>query len=200
MIIGGIEPFSLSDFPGVLAAVLFTQGCNFLCPYCHNKDLIPFENNADSDFTREAILSYLRQRKNQLEGVVFGGGEPCVHEDLVDWMTEIRNLGFLIKLDTNGSFPDRLEALIRRRLLAYIAMDIKTPLGDYDKVSGTPRIADRVSRSMDIISASNIPHQFRTTWDKNLLTDLDLDTIRSQIPNASPHVIQECRQAGHLLF
>jgi pyruvate formate lyase activating enzyme len=193
MIIGGIEPFSLCDFPGMTAAVVFTQGCNFKCPYCHNKNLIPFKKRNDPTLTKEAVTSFLIKRRNQLEGVVVSGGEPCALEELADFLKMLRVLRFQIKLDTNGSFPDRLEALIRGKLLDYIAMDVKAPLEIYEKVSRNPLDPGLIERSMGIIKKSGLPHQFRTTWDKRLLSADDMSAIRTQVPESSPYVIQECR-------
>jgi len=134
MIIGGFQKFSLLDYPDKISAIIFTQGCNFNCSYCHNKELISKEPY-DNSINIEEIWNFLNKRWKQLDAVVITGGEPTLQPDLIEFMQKIKNLGFLIKLDTNGSNPDVIKEVIRLKLADYIAMDVKAPLEKSKKVS-----------------------------------------------------------------
>lgn len=191
MLIGGFQPFSLSDFPGKTAAIIFTQGCNFRCPYCHNKSLCT-TNQEENSTSREQILSYLAKRQGKLEGVVITGGEPCLQLELQDFILSIKDLGFSVKLDTNGSKPEAVYDLLERQLLDYIAMDIKAPIAKYDLLSGCSVDIDAVIQSMQCISSSSVPHHFRTTVDLRYLNEQDVLEIEEMIPNQSKFVRQKC--------
>ncbi|HPO83020.1 MAG TPA: anaerobic ribonucleoside-triphosphate reductase activating protein, partial [bacterium] len=125
MLIGGLHKLSLIDYPGKLSAVVFTRGCNFRCPYCHNPELI--EDNGGDIIDEEEVFSFLDERKGKLDGVVMTGGEPTLQSDIAEFLEKVKRLGFFVKLDTNGSYPERIKELIDRKLLDYIAMDIKAP-------------------------------------------------------------------------
>lgn len=190
MKIGGFQPCSFSDFPGHLAAVVFTQGCNFRCPFCHNARLLPTE---DVILSASAILHVLRARRRQLDGVVITGGEPTLQGDLSSFLAELRQLGLKIKLDTNGSRPEILQSLIEAGLLDYIAMDIKAPWKRYDQLAGLPVRVEHLRESMSLIVGSGIAHEFRTTVVTPLLAPADLRVIGSQIPKRSPYKTQPFR-------
>ncbi|PIE69612.1 MAG: anaerobic ribonucleoside-triphosphate reductase activating protein [Deltaproteobacteria bacterium] len=193
MIIGGFHPLSLSDFPETPAAVLFLQGCNWQCRYCHNQELIPRKAQGPAlDYA--TILECLRARDKILRGVVFTGGEPTLHNDLQQYMVRVKKLGLRIKLDSNGSHPRRLRSLVQSGVLDYIAMDIKAPLDKYEMITGTRVKKEDILESIDIISTSGIKHQFRTTWPTELLTQGDIEEIRSFLPARSPYVLQKCRR------
>lgn len=166
MKIAGFQKLTLLDFPGKVACILFTQGCNFRCPYCHNSGLIGHEN--EELINEEEIFSYLNKRKGVLDGVVVSGGEPTVQKDLMIFLRKIKNLGFLVKLDTNGSNPDILEQIISDGLADYIAMDIKNVLEDYKDVAAVSPKIDKLKRSIELIKNSSIDHEFRTTIIKNI--------------------------------
>lgn len=191
MQIGGFEPFSLCDYPGKPSAVVFTQGCNFRCPYCHNSQLIRRQNNLKGDSSL-AVMEFLERRQGQLEGVVISGGEPCLQSELIPFLKSIKRLGFAVKLDTNGSYPETLEELFESKLLDFIAMDIKAPVAHYTRLAGTSVDTTRILESIEIIRESGCAYQFRTTWDKRFLSKEDLDDIRNLLPEESDYNVQEC--------
>ncbi len=166
MKIAGFQKLTLLDFPGKVACILFTQGCNFRCPYCQNSGLIGHEN--EELISEEEIFSYLNKRKGVLDGVVVSGGEPTVQPDLEAFMKKIKDMGFLVKLDTNGSNPDLIEKLIKDGVVDYIAMDIKNVLPLYMNVASVKASVDKLKRSIEIIKSSSIDHEFRTTIIKNI--------------------------------
>jgi len=190
MNIGGFLPFSLCDYPGLPAAVVFTQGCNFRCPYCHNGDLIPERaGRLDPSDT----LGRLRNRKDTLGGIVISGGEPTVHGDLGAFCAEVASIGLRLKLDTNGSRPDELRALLDARLLDYVAMDVKAPLSKYALLSGVPVDVDAIAESIRLLWASGIRHEFRTTVVPGLLAENDIEEIKRFLPRGARHVTQRAR-------
>lgn len=172
MRIAGFQKLTLLDYPGKVSCILFTQGCNFKCPYCHNSGLIGHEN--EELISEEEIFSYLNKRKGILEGVVISGGEPTVQSDLTFFIQRVKDMGFLVKLDTNGSNPDLLEELVRDNLVDYVAMDIKNVLTKYKDVCGVNANVDRLKRSINLLKTSSIDHEFRTTIIKNIH---DIDRI-----------------------
>lgn len=194
MKIGGFQPLTLSDYPGEIAAIVFTQGCNFRCPYCHNGALIGAESLEGESISQESILSILQSRSNQLEGVVISGGEPTLQLDLGDFIDSCKTMGYKIKLDTNGSRPEALAPLLDTRRIDYIAMDIKAPWALYDRLAGVVVDTDRIQQSIELIAQSGVPHQFRTTFVNSLLSPSDRDKILALIPSNSPHVWQDFRR------
>ena len=167
----GIEKLSLVDFDGYVACTLFTGGCNYRCPFCHNSPLIHHQPTIDLN----EIFDYLNKRKKMIDAVVITGGEPTIHKELPDIIKLIKNLGFKIKLDTNGTNPKMLKELIDKKLIDYVAMDIKTSFKTYYLVTGvnTP-LLDSVKESINILKTSNIDFEFRTTLVKEFH---NLDTI-----------------------
>ncbi len=163
MIIGGFHPLSLCDFPNTPAAVLFLQGCNWRCSYCHNRELIPLAPTAKAlDYTE--IFKLLQTRVKMLQGVVFTGGEPTLHSDIAEYMADIKALGLRIKLDTNGSNPQLLKKLIAAGLPDYIAMDIKAPFIKYKVITCCSVNQQALQQSIDLIAASGIDHQFKPLY------------------------------------
>lgn len=172
MKISGLQKLTLLDFPTKVAAIIFTQGCNFRCPYCQNSGLIPMEGDYLID--EEEVLGYLQKRKGIIDGLVISGGEPTVQKDLIEFIKKVKDLGFLVKLDTNGSNPKVLKELLDNKLIDYVAMDIKYTLDDYKKVAGLKPLISNLEESIKLIKKSNIEHEFRTTIIKNIH---DIDTI-----------------------
>jgi pyruvate formate lyase activating enzyme len=198
MRIGGYQPVSLCDFAGHVAAVVFTQGCNFRCPFCHNAGLLPVIV-ADRDLIPEKeILQRLERRRGQIDAVVVSGGEPTLQPDLPLFLRALRAMGFTIKLDTNGSKPEVLGSLIGAGLLDYVAMDVKAPWDRYQVLAGVRVDTNRIAESLRIIAGSAVPHEFRTTWVRPLLSEDDIETIRRIIPLGSPYKQQDFRP-GHAL-
>lgn len=190
MILGGLVPFSLNDFPGNISAVVFTQGCNFRCPFCHNGSLLTSQPDPDYSLTELEFFDFLKEKQGKLDGIVISGGEPTLHADLPAFIRTIKMMGFKIKLDTNGSRPGMLKTLIDETLLDYIAMDIKAPIHRYDHLTGVSPEKKNIIESLYLISGSGIRHQFRSTVVPSLLSEEDLSMIRSMIPSGSRYTIQ----------
>ncbi len=189
MKIAGLEPFSLIDFPGKIAAVVFTQGCNFRCPYCYNPELVdPLRYGALLD--EQAIFSFLNERRGELEAVVLGGGEPTLQNDLADFLRAVRRLGYATKLDTNGSQPDLLARLLQEGLLDYIAMDLKAPLARYASYVQAPGDTQAISRSLDMVKGSGIDHELRTTVVSGDLQQADFQALAQLALGARRYVLQ----------
>ncbi len=167
MRLGGLRKLSLIDFPGVPSCVVFTQGCNFRCRYCHNPELV-LPSLFGTVLDEEEFFRFLSERKDLLEGVVVSGGEPTIHKDLPGFLGRLKRLGFKIKLDTNGSDPAMLRTLLEEKLCDYIAMDIKAGRDNYAKVAGVPVDHAMITESTDIIRACGIDHEFRITLVKSL--------------------------------
>jgi pyruvate formate lyase activating enzyme len=190
MLIGGLQRSSLVDYPGHISAVIFTQGCNFRCPFCHNPQLVDpahFEPPVDED----DVFHFLQSRIGRLEAVVVTGGEPLMHSDLPALLTRLRALGYRIKLDTNGSFPDQLSAVVSARLVDFIAMDIKAPFERYDELAGVPVDLEAIRKSIDIIENADVGYLFRTTLAEPLLGEADIRKILELLgPEAAHHRVQ----------
>lgn len=191
MLIGGLQRFSLIDYPGKISAVVFTQGCNFRCPYCHNPELVSF--NREGLIEENYILSFLEERRGKIDGVVLTGGEPTLQSDLVDFLREIKNLGFLVKLDTNGSCPEIIEELLEAKLLNYIAMDVKASLENYSEIINVKVDIEKIKKSIDIIMHSGVSYEFRTTIVKSQLKRDDILKIGESIRSAELYVLQSFR-------
>jgi pyruvate formate lyase activating enzyme len=199
MRIGGFVPVSLCDYPCRVAAVIFTQGCNFRCPFCHNGQLV--DSCSDGSLDAENVLNQLADRSSRLGGVVVSGGEPTLQPDLPDFLHRIKGLGLAVKLDTNGSRPDVLQALLDDRLVDYIAMDIKAPWNKYHQLAGVSDDAcDTIllRRSLRLIASSGLPHEFRTTRVAPLLSSEDCGAISGQVPAGSTHKWQAFRSEHSL--
>jgi pyruvate formate lyase activating enzyme len=190
MKLGGLQKLSLIDYPGVPAAIVFTQGCNMTCPYCHNPQLV-YPHLFEATISDDEVLNFLKKRQSLLKGVVISGGEPTIQKDLAQFITIIKDLNFLVKLDTNGANPKVLKDLIDKNLLDFIAMDIKSPGDKYNLFFKGD--LGMIKQSLKIIQSSGVPHLFRTTYDKDILNDLDLSIIKQETAD-SVHITQECRK------
>ena len=192
MKIGGLNKFSLSDFPGKISAVVFTQGCNFRCPYCHNGSLIAQHVPNDLLIPEEEFFRFLNIRGRQLDAVVVSGGEPTIQPDLSAFLRRIKGMGLLAKLDTNGSNPKVLRNLLKKELLDYIAMDVKAPLHIYNCLTGTVTpVIRQIQESIVLVSESGIDHEFRTTVVELLLWPEDIRSIQELIPPGSTYRLQD---------
>ncbi|MCH3906874.1 MAG: anaerobic ribonucleoside-triphosphate reductase activating protein [Sphaerochaeta sp.] len=185
MRIGGFQPVDLVNFPSVVAATVFTMGCDCRCPYCHNPTLVRAE---EPPLSEEDVVGWLRERKDLVDGVVVSGGEPCMQDDLPGFLRTIKEMGFRVKLDTNGSYPWMLSALFSDGLLDYVAMDIKADREGYLRVAGIP--ASRVEASVSLLLGGSVPYEFRTTCVKELLTTEDIRSIGTWIHGAKRYVLQ----------
>jgi pyruvate formate lyase activating enzyme len=189
--IGGFQSITLSDFPGMPAAIVFTQGCNYRCPFCHNGSLLDTNAPHSRLLDEQKVFEALKSRKNILDGLVITGGEPTIQPDLSQFIKAVRKIGYKIKLDTNGSRPDVIENLVSENVLDYIAMDIKAPLNKYSCLSGVRVEIKDILKSIEIISNAKVISEFRTTFVPELLTESDIESIRSLIPIGSKYTIQE---------
>ena len=189
MKISGLQKTSLIDYPGKIASTLFVSNCNFRCPYCYNSDLV-FDKNTE-DFKKEKIFKILKQRIKFIDGVCITGGEPTLNEDLPEFISEIKKLNLLVKLDTNGTNPKMLEHLIKNKLIDYIAMDIKAPLDKYNKITNSNVDIKKIKESINIIINSGIDHEMRTTILPSLHTKRDIIEIAKTIKSAKRYFIQQ---------
>lgn len=198
MIISGFQKLTLLDYPNKLSCIIFTQGCNFKCPFCHNKDLIK-NNIKDSNYSEEEIFKYLNKRKNILDGVCISGGEPLLQKDIYTFISRIKELGFLVKIDTNGSSPDKLKYLIDNKLIDYVAMDIKNDFTNYDDTTGIKNTnIDNIKESIKVLKESNILYEFRTTVVKELHDYNKISSICKYIGN-SKYYLQNFEDNGNVL-
>jgi pyruvate formate lyase activating enzyme len=191
MKIGGLQRVSLIDYPGKISAIIFTQGCNFRCTYCHNPQLVDPERYGPI-IPVEEVLSFLDKRKGKLEAVTVTGGEPTLQPDLEKLLEGLKKRGLLAKLDTNGSKPDILEKVIHKGLVDYLAMDIKGPLEKYQQIASVAVDTSKIKRSIKIIMASGIKYEFRTTVARPHLGLQDLVSIAKLIKQARLYVLQPC--------
>lgn len=190
MKIGGWQKFSLIDYPGKISAVIFTQGCRFRCPFCHNPELVVPEKFAESISAGE-VLNFLESRKSRLDGVVISGGEPTMQPDLIDFISQLKKMGFSVKLDTNGSFPDALENLIQEKLVDYVAMDIKSPLSKYAAHTNSDIKEEYIKKSIELIKKSGLDYEFRTTVVKEQLSPEDLFAIGQILSGSKRYILQK---------
>ncbi len=218
MYIFGLQKLTLLDYPDHLAATLFLSGCNFRCPFCHNSGLVLHENyeNADPDdlFSEDEIFDFLKKRVGMLDGVCISGGEPSLHRELPGLISRIRDLGYEVKLDTNGSCPDMLRELLDGHLLDYVAMDIKAGRKAYRTVAGLGESAEasetgsengqslleKIQRSIDMIRNSRISYEFRTTVVKGLHTEEDFEDIARWLAGSQRYYLQSFRDCDTILL
>jgi len=189
MTIGGFQKFSLIDFPGRVAAVVFTRGCNFRCPYCHNPQLVePVTGGAA--VSEEAVLSFLGTRVGKLAGVTVTGGEPTIQPDIEEFLAKLKALGFAVKLDTNGSAPRVLERILRAGLMDYVALDLKASPARYAEVAGVPVEVEDLRASIQAVVASGIPHELRMTFLERILPSEEIPAVAELARGCGLFVIQ----------
>jgi pyruvate formate lyase activating enzyme len=189
--IKGIVPVSLIDWDGNICSVIFTGGCNYRCPYCHNPELI--ELNGMESIKEEKIFEVLDKKKKWIGGACVTGGEPLLHSEIKELIKKIKSRGLMVKLDTNGSNPELLKELIDEKLVDYVAMDIKAPKTKYSKVAGTNVNIDAVEKSVEILKSGKVDCEFRTTVVPGLLNKEDIIEITKWIKGAKRYYIQQFR-------
>jgi len=189
MKIGGLQKFSLIDYPGRISAIVFTQGCNFRCPYCHNPELVD-PAQLGPLLPENEVIAFLEKRRGKLDAVTVTGGEPTLQPDLDRFIKTIRGMGYLTKIDTNGSNPDVLESLIHGRLVDYVAMDVKGPLRKYARIARVKVDTAKIQKSIDLITSSGIEHEFRTTVVRSQLNNEELIAIAKLLKKARLYVLQ----------
>jgi len=194
MLIGGLEKSTLIDYPGKVAAIVFTVGCNFRCAFCHNPELVdPEKIKKQPQITEEAFFKFLKSRKGLLEGVCITGGEPTIQSDLIDFIGKIKKDGFLVKLDTNGSHPKVLAKLLEKRLLDFIAMDIKSSKDKYPEAINKVINLEDISKSVDLIRSSSLDYEFRTTVVPDLIDDNEIKKIGEWLKGSKLFILQQFR-------
>jgi len=188
MKIGGFQKTSLLDYPDRISAIVWTSGCNFHCPFCYNKNLAL---GTAELFPVDEILSFLSKRKEQLEGVVISGGEPLIQEDIVDFIEKIKDLEFLVKIDTNGQFPEKLRELLEKQLVDYIAMDVKAPQGKYRQLTGIDVDISKIDASINMIKTKAPAYEFKTTFIPDFLVKEDIVEIAKWLNGADAYYLQQ---------
>lgn len=196
MLLSGITKLTLLDFPEKTACIVFTAGCNFRCGYCHNPEFVLPERlkEIEKGFIPESVFfRFLERRKGLLQGVVITGGEPTLHPDLEDFIGRIRALGYAVKLDTNGNRPDVLRRLIERGLVQYVAMDFKTSFSRYPVLSGLGADAEAIESSFNLLKEGETPHEFRTTFVREVHTEKVLQEMKLSLRGAKRYFLQPFR-------
>jgi pyruvate formate lyase activating enzyme len=189
MRIGAIQKFSMIDYPGKLCAIVFTQGCNFRCPYCHNPELVDSSKFVDP-ISEETLFAFLKKRVGKLDAVSITGGEPTLHQDLPQLMKNIKKMGFLVKLDTNGTNPEMLNKIITEKAVDYLAMDIKAPLEKYSQVTRSQVDTQAIHRSIQLIKKSDVDYEFRSTLVQDMLSKKEVLQMGHLLGNAKRYFLQ----------
>jgi pyruvate formate lyase activating enzyme len=200
MTIGGLQKLTLIDFPGHIAATVFTVGCNFRCPFCHNPELVHATRNTQhATFFEEELFKLLKERQGKLEGVCITGGEPTIQPDLIEFVRKIKKLGYKVKLDTNGMRPDVLRLLYAQNLLDFVAMDIKNIPAKYNATTNSEVDIERIRLSVDLIRNSGIDYEFRTTVVPGIHEEGDFSEIGKWLDGAKKYVLQAFEDKGKIL-
>lgn len=199
MYLCGLQKLAMVDYPGKLAATVFTGGCNLRCPFCHNALLVT-RLDETPELGEEAVLSFLATRTKLLDGVVLSGGEPLLQSDAADFLRKIRQMGFAVKLDTNGFFPDRLSAILEEGLVDYVAMDIKNAPEKYPITCGIPGLDTApVAESVKLLRQSGVDFEFRTTLVREFHTPEDLLAIGRWLEGSPRYFLQAFVDSGNLV-
>ncbi len=199
MRIDGLQKLTLLDFPERTACTVFSGGCNFRCPFCHNASLVTNVQRCPN-FSEDEVLSFLKRRKGLIDGVCFTGGEPLLQSDIGDFMKKVRDMGYAVKLDTNGSFPERFIALVENKLVDYVAMDIKNSPNKYTKTVGIENLnIDNICKSVEFLKKNTVDYEFRTTVVKNIHTLEDIVDIGKWISGAKAYFLQSYKNSGDVI-
>lgn len=199
MLILGLTKTTLLDYPGKVAATVFTGGCNFRCPFCHNGQLVLNAAN-EPQVSEEEVFEHLKKRRNILEGVCITGGEPTIQADLTEFIAKIKEMGYFVKLDTNGTNPSRMKELIDRKLIDYVAMDVKNSKEKYPLTAKcTDSMLEKVEESIKLLLSGCIDYEFRTTVVNPLHTKTDMEEIAKWIDGASSWYIQSFKESEHII-
>ena len=199
MNIQGFQKLTLLDFPGKMACTVFTAGCNLRCPFCHNSRLV-IDPEKTSEYSVDEILAYLKKRQGILDGVAITGGEPLLQPDIDEFIKKVRELGFAVKLDTNGTFPDRLKVLVEQGLLDYVAMDVKNSPSGYSETVGIGGYdISKIQESIGFLLENKVDYEFRTTVVREFHSVFEIDGIGKMIKGAKRHYLQAFVDSGELI-
>lgn len=197
MKIGGLQKLTLLDYPGKMACTVFTSGCNLRCPFCHNAGLV---THIDGQYiTSEEVLDFLATRKNKLEGMCLTGGEPLLNSDVAEFLYKVKQMGFSVKLDTNGTFPELLESIIKDRLADYVAMDIKNSADKYNLTCGREVNMRNILKSVELLKCGKADYEFRTTVVRQLHDEEDIESIAKWLSGAKVWYLQQFVDSGDLI-
>ena len=197
MRLGGLQKMTLLDFPGRVACTVFTVGCNFRCPFCHNSSLVLIPQLPE--LSQDDFFAFLQKRRGLLDGVAITGGEPLLHPDMPAFLERIRALGYAVKLDTNGAFPDRLKEILKAGLADYVAMDVKNSRAKYEQTAGVRGILPQVERSLELLRSGGVPFELRTTLVDELHEPEDFTAIGQWIAGTERYFIQGFVDSGDIL-
>ena len=196
MKISGLMKLTLLDFPGHVACTVFLAGCNFRCPFCHNGSLV---RGGDLDISREELFSFLKKRQGILDGVCITGGEPLMNPDVGELVRDIKSLGYLVKLDTNGSYPERLAELLKEGNIDYVAMDIKNAHDGYRLACGVNIDVEKIKKSVETLKASGVDHEFRTTVVKGIHTKDDVAACAEWVGEGEKYFLQNYKESEDII-
>lgn len=197
MKIGGLQKLTLLDYPGKMACTVFTSGCNLRCPFCHNAGLV---THIDGQYiTSEEVLDFLATRKNKLEGMCLTGGEPLLNSDVAEFLYKVKQMGFSVKLDTNGTFPELLESIIKDGLADYVAMDIKNSADKYNLTCGREVNMRNILKSVELLKCGKTDYEFRTTVVRQLHDEADIESIAKWLSGAKVWYLQQFVDSGDLI-
>ena len=199
MIIQGLQKLTLLDYPGQVACTIFTAGCNFRCPFCHNASLV-IDTHKNRNISEEEIFSFLKKRQGILDGVCVTGGEPLIQPGIEEFLAKIKKMGYMVKLDTNGSFPDKLKKIVEAGLVDYVAMDIKNSPESYGKTVGIENYdIKNVMSSIEYLMSGVVPYEFRTTVVRQFHQRADFESIAQWIKGADRYYLQQFVDSGDLI-
>jgi len=196
--IKGLHKTTLIDYPDKVACTIFLPRCNFRCGFCYNKDLV-VDYDPMPTLSEEEVLGFLKDRKKWLDGVVFTGAEPTLHEELISFIPKVKELGYLVKVDTNGTNPDFLKELIDKKLVDYVAMDIKASLENYDKVTNVKVDIDKIKESVEILKNGSVDYEFRLTCVPGLHTKEDIGKIGELLKGSKKMCLQQFKHVGKMI-
>lgn len=196
MKIGGFQKTSLLDYPDTLSAIIWVMGCNFRCPFCYNRQIVFEEAKVIAE---EKVLSFLEKRKGMLEALSITGGEPLLHRDIVDFIEKVKKIGYLVKIDTNGTFPERLQQLIDKKLADYISMDVKAPKKKYNILTGVKTDMSKIEKSIEIIQNHAPDYEFKTTFVPDLLKKEDIIEIAKWLEGSKKYYLQQFKSNSPMI-
>ena len=196
---GGLQKLTLLDYPDKVASTVFTVGCNFRCPFCHNNSLVCGHGVEKTEFSEQEVLKFLQKRRNLLEGVCLTGGEPLIQPHVEDFLQQVRNMGYKIKLDTNGSFPEKLALLIQKGLVDYVAMDVKNSQEQYAKTVGCALDVSSIEQSVQLLKSGVVDYEFRTTVTATFHTEDSIRNMAKWLQGAKRLYLQQFVDSGDLI-